>query len=353
MWVGARPAPAPRASVVPPGHEGDAPAGLTKIELPTRVASIVGRFACDGEHDIPAVAALQQQLKLLPLNRALIPPEGVPEPSPDAVDAGAARAEPHLHASVSAPLRRRHLPAEVCEHRPAGRHMPQHGADPELGAGIAAGRKRSNRPHMRGRPQRQRLASAQPMRSTLTPISFGFATSTCPQPGNIADASAAPVASRRGRPRRALGQPRLRGGILGRCSRTRMATSGSVRTGTGCGLEQAPPVDASSDNPYPMPYGPTSLNEVLMGADAPTPRASLFRRDFLLNLFWLEPIPRTRIASLGKCLFQAHRIFRRSRHLARPHVMALGHPSQALVPARPRHVFCAATTLKLWQAVQK
>ena len=127
--------------LVPPGHEGEAPAGLTKIELPTRVASIVGRFACDGEHDIPAVAALQQQLKLLPLNRALIPPEGVPEPSPDAVDALAPLEQIRTYMRAFPP----HSDDVTYQQKFASIGLlddtcPYTSADPELEAGIAAGR---------------------------------------------------------------------------------------------------------------------------------------------------------------------------------------------------------------------
>ena len=45
--------------LVPPGWSGDTPAGVTVIHFPTTVASIVGRWACAGEPDLPAVHALQ------------------------------------------------------------------------------------------------------------------------------------------------------------------------------------------------------------------------------------------------------------------------------------------------------
>ena len=58
-------------------------------------------------------------------------------------------------------------------------------------------------------------------------------------------------------------------------------------------------------------------------------------------LFWLEWIGPTRIASLGKRLFQVVQDLSALVTLHVRHVMALGHPSQAFVPARPRHVLCS------------
>jgi hypothetical protein len=65
---------------VPPGWRGEAPSGETVIECPTMVATVVGRIACDGAADLPVVAALQQGLRLSPVNpgAALA---GVPDPA--------------------------------------------------------------------------------------------------------------------------------------------------------------------------------------------------------------------------------------------------------------------------------
>lgn len=50
--------------LVSPDFDGELPGDAEVIRLPTRVASIVGRWAVDGEDDLPAVAELQNQLKL-------------------------------------------------------------------------------------------------------------------------------------------------------------------------------------------------------------------------------------------------------------------------------------------------
>ena len=52
--------------LVGPGWDGEVADGETVIRLPTRVASIVGRWAVDGPDDLPAVRALQEQLTLEP-----------------------------------------------------------------------------------------------------------------------------------------------------------------------------------------------------------------------------------------------------------------------------------------------
>ncbi|MDN4599494.1 DUF1254 domain-containing protein [Leifsonia virtsii] len=52
--------------------------GVRAIRFPTRVGTIVGRWAVDGEDDLPAVHALQDALTLTPLHQTLVPPEGVP-----------------------------------------------------------------------------------------------------------------------------------------------------------------------------------------------------------------------------------------------------------------------------------
>ena len=52
--------------LVPPGWEGNAPGGTRVIDFPTQVATIVGRWACDGPADLDAVRALQGTLALEP-----------------------------------------------------------------------------------------------------------------------------------------------------------------------------------------------------------------------------------------------------------------------------------------------
>lgn len=69
--------------LVPPGWTGEPPTGVTVIHAPTTVASIVGRWACDGDADLPTVHALQDQTTLKPLG-AHAQPVGIPEPDPNA-----------------------------------------------------------------------------------------------------------------------------------------------------------------------------------------------------------------------------------------------------------------------------
>jgi hypothetical protein len=52
--------------LVAPDWDGQAPSGETVIRFPTAVASIVGRWAVDGEDDMAAVRGLQEQLTLTP-----------------------------------------------------------------------------------------------------------------------------------------------------------------------------------------------------------------------------------------------------------------------------------------------
>jgi len=67
--------------LTPPGWEGTVPAGATRIPLPTRVATIVGRWACDGPGDLAAVHALQDQLAIRPIDAGSGQPAGVPVPA--------------------------------------------------------------------------------------------------------------------------------------------------------------------------------------------------------------------------------------------------------------------------------
>jgi hypothetical protein len=73
--------------LVPPGWQGEVPAGTQVIEFPTTAGTIVGRWACDGPADLGAVRALQNGLSLEPHGRPA-PPQGIPAPA--AVPAGLA-----------------------------------------------------------------------------------------------------------------------------------------------------------------------------------------------------------------------------------------------------------------------
>ncbi len=52
------------------GYQGDAPDGMTVVRAPSGVFAIVGRIAVEGEDDLPAVHALQDQFTLTPLSVA-------------------------------------------------------------------------------------------------------------------------------------------------------------------------------------------------------------------------------------------------------------------------------------------
>lgn len=65
--------------LLPPDWEGGDIGDATAIRFPTRIASIVGRWACDGEDDLAAVHALQDATTLTPLRRSLVPPIGLPD----------------------------------------------------------------------------------------------------------------------------------------------------------------------------------------------------------------------------------------------------------------------------------
>ena len=65
--------------LLPPDWEGEDIGDATAIRFPTRIATIVGRWACDGIDDLPAVHALQDEMTLTPLRRSLVPPTGLPD----------------------------------------------------------------------------------------------------------------------------------------------------------------------------------------------------------------------------------------------------------------------------------
>jgi len=66
--------------LVPPGWEGNVPGGTRGIEFPTPVATIVGRWACNGPADLDAVRALQSKL-VLESQGAAAAATGIPVPA--------------------------------------------------------------------------------------------------------------------------------------------------------------------------------------------------------------------------------------------------------------------------------
>ena len=62
-------------------HDGEVPDGATVIHAPTGIFSIVGRVQVDGPDDLPAVHAIQDQLRLTPVDAGAVP-AGVPAGDP-------------------------------------------------------------------------------------------------------------------------------------------------------------------------------------------------------------------------------------------------------------------------------
>jgi hypothetical protein len=67
--------------LTPPGWHGSALDGARRVEVPTNVATIVGRWACDGPADLDAVHALQGELALESQGFPA-PAEGIPHRPP-------------------------------------------------------------------------------------------------------------------------------------------------------------------------------------------------------------------------------------------------------------------------------
>ena len=72
--------------LVPAGYDGPVPAGMSVIEAPSRVFCIICRLQVDGEDDLPAVTALQDQFELSPLDPSPGPVDGIPTPSAGVAD---------------------------------------------------------------------------------------------------------------------------------------------------------------------------------------------------------------------------------------------------------------------------
>lgn len=69
-----------------PGWSGVLPHGGTVIAAPTPIVSVIGRFACDGEHDLDRVGGLQRELALHPAQESTKPAVGLPRPDPGVPD---------------------------------------------------------------------------------------------------------------------------------------------------------------------------------------------------------------------------------------------------------------------------
>ncbi|WP_067689571.1 DUF1254 domain-containing protein [Nocardia jejuensis] len=66
---GSPPSPPFTYAITGPSWSGNLPDTVTRLAMPTSTAWLLGRIQVDGEADIPAVTAIQQQLRLVPLSR--------------------------------------------------------------------------------------------------------------------------------------------------------------------------------------------------------------------------------------------------------------------------------------------
>lgn len=131
--------------VVPPGWTGEAPGGVTVIQSPTLIASIVGRWACTGEADLPAVRALQDATVLEP-GDAAGQTAGIPGPDP-AVRADLAFweklrlwSQAFPPAPRDLPLQDRLAPTGITRHGKSPYAAPEAGFAETLRQGLAAGK---------------------------------------------------------------------------------------------------------------------------------------------------------------------------------------------------------------------
>ena len=125
--------------LTPPHWKGSGPTGTSVIEFPTTVGSIVGRWACQGPDDLPAVRALQAGLTLAP-HGAGAAPRGIAPPAPEVPDGldfyerlrSWARTFPPSDADLA--YQRRFAPLGLLEPESPYRHCP-----PALAAALTAG----------------------------------------------------------------------------------------------------------------------------------------------------------------------------------------------------------------------
>ncbi|MCA2210072.1 DUF1254 domain-containing protein [Nocardia rosealba] len=128
--------------LVPPGWNGDAPGDVIVIHCPTAVVSIVGRWAVDGESDLPQVKALQSGLRLTPTGTG----KGLPTPATGVPDDLLFFEQLRVAMAAFPPAERdkryqqRFAPLGLLSDE-----SPYRAADPDLAAalveGLAAGRK--------------------------------------------------------------------------------------------------------------------------------------------------------------------------------------------------------------------
>ncbi|WP_163543937.1 DUF1254 domain-containing protein [Occultella kanbiaonis] len=125
-----------RFLLVPSDWSGDVPVGTTIVRVPTRIASIVGRWAVDSAADLPIVRLLQDATTLTPLDADAVP-EGLVQPEGSESEGLAYWSKYRTWSQMFPPAERyRELQGELAELLSPGVRQ----TDASLEAGYAAGK---------------------------------------------------------------------------------------------------------------------------------------------------------------------------------------------------------------------
>jgi hypothetical protein len=125
--------------LVAPDWDGEATAGVSVIRFPTTIATIVGRWAVDGQSDLPAVRGLQRQLKLTPTAAG----SGLAEPNSEVADELLFFEQLRVWMQAFPPAQRdRDYQARFEPLGVLAAESPFSDPDPELAAGLSQGRDR-------------------------------------------------------------------------------------------------------------------------------------------------------------------------------------------------------------------
>ncbi|UNK72061.1 DUF1254 domain-containing protein [Microbacterium sp. H1-D42] len=121
-----------RFLLVPHYWDGEAPEDALVVRVPTRVASIVGRWAVSGDDDLEAVHALQDATTLTPLDPDAVP-QGLAEPADAGTEAATFWAKYRAWSEEFPPA-----PRDAAVHAATLAHLADDTAD--LEAGYTAGK---------------------------------------------------------------------------------------------------------------------------------------------------------------------------------------------------------------------
>jgi hypothetical protein len=196
------------------GWDGERPEGVTVIWSPTRVCSIVGRFGCDGEQDFPNVHTLQQQLSLTAYDRRGAAAAGVPAPDAAVGDELAFYEQLRVWMQAFPPAapertyQQRFAPLGLLEPNRSPYGLPAADLARDLAEGLAAGRER-----LEQIARNPNLPKLNGWHAGLHACDYNldwFQIGTIDDPGleTPGPHPGAPGAGH-GRPRGAVGQPRL------------------------------------------------------------------------------------------------------------------------------------------------